>query len=155
MKCLHNSRKVKRKRIKAPARDSSSSEDGQVESSQRVRNYSSPQYFLFVHLSPLQGIPSLENRASQWVVDFSMLCTRNHLFSSKCFSQYRDPEFLYLVAVRYNLKILHFCNVCNVLHENQFIAKFISMITTCFNAKFSNGLLKWFTNYHCWTERLV
>jgi hypothetical protein len=40
--CLHNFREVKRKRIKAPAGDSSSSEDGQLESSQRVRNYSSP-----------------------------------------------------------------------------------------------------------------
>jgi hypothetical protein len=38
---FHNSREVKRKRIKAPAVDSSSSEDGKIESSQKVRSYSS------------------------------------------------------------------------------------------------------------------
>lgn len=46
LKRLHSRKKVKRRRIKAPADDSSSTEGGQLESSGKVR-YNSSEYSLY------------------------------------------------------------------------------------------------------------
>jgi hypothetical protein len=46
LKCLHSRKKVKRRRIKAPADDSSSTEGGQLECSGKVR-YHSSEYWLY------------------------------------------------------------------------------------------------------------
>ena len=70
LKCLHSRKKVKRRRIKAPADDSSSTEGGELECSGKVR-YSS-EYWLYFDTFTLLSLKTAHTEHA-WVLKNCML----------------------------------------------------------------------------------